>query len=85
MKTKLFAILLALVAAGCSRTPDSMLAAHAAIDSNVRCEYSGANLTYTVINGQVYEYSSAFQATTTERKPAKVVYAVLDGQVKEYY
>ena len=84
MKTKLFAILLALVAAGCSRTPESMIAAHAAIDSNVRCEYSGANLTYTVINGQVFEYSSAFQ-TATERKPAKVVYAVLDGQVKEYY
>lgn len=85
MKTKLFAILLVLAAAGCSRSPDSMIAAHAvAIDSNVRCEYSGANLTYTVINGQVFEYSSA-SPVVAERKPAKVVYAVLDGQVKEYY
>jgi nitrous oxide reductase accessory protein NosL len=86
MKTKLFAILLVLAAAGCSRTPDSMIAAHAAIDNDVRCQYSGADLNYTVINGQVFEYGTALPATA-ERKPAKaakMVFAVLDGQVFEY-
>jgi hypothetical protein len=85
MKTiKILSAILAMAVTGCGETTD-LMAAHANdLNSDVRCEYSGANLEYKVINGQVFEYSSAFEARS-ERKTAKVMYAVLDGQVHEYH
>lgn len=85
MKTlKILTAILALAVTGCGETTD-LMAAHAKdLNSEVRCEYSGANMTYKVIDGQVFEYSSSFDARV-ERKTAKVMYAVLDGQVHEYH
>ena len=84
--TKLLAILLAaLIPAGCGEATD-IISAHAQpLNTEVRCEYSGADLTYKVIDGQVFEYSSSFDARI-ERKPAKVLYAAIaNGQVFEYH
>jgi hypothetical protein len=85
MKTlKMLATLLVLVPAGCGEATD-MISAHAGeLNTEVRCQYSGAGLTYKVNDGQVFEYSSSSDARV-ERKAAKLVFAVLDGQVHEYH
>ena len=85
MKTiKILTTILALAITGCGETTD-LMAAHASQPvSDVSCEYSGASREYKVINGQVFEYTSAFDARSV-RKTGKVMYAVLDGQVHEYH
>ena len=81
MKTiKILTAILALAVTGCGETTD-LISAHASEQvADVRCEYSGADREYKVINGQVFEYSSPADAQTK-----KVVVAVANGQVHEYH
>jgi len=82
MKTiKVLTAILALALNGCGET--NILAAHASEQvSDVRCEYSGADREYKVVNGQVFEYANATE-TRVAAKP--VIVAKADFQVSEYH
>ena len=81
MKTiQILTAILALAVTGCGGTTN-LMSAHASDQvTDVRCEYSGADREYKVINGDVLEYSTA---TAVQAK--KLVVAKADGQVFEYH
>ena len=81
MKTiQILTAILALAVTGCGETTN-LMSAHASEQvTDVRCEYSGADREYKVINGDVFEYSSP---TGVQNK--KMVVAKADGQVYEYH
>ena len=65
---------------GCGETTN-LMSAHASEQvTDVACQYSGADRSYKVISGDVFEYSSP-----TGVQSKNVVVAKADGQVYEYH